>query len=162
MNVYYIADVRFVIDRSPALPGGVAVRPIADTDIPALAATYLCAYGPAAGNLEDAASEMASAFNGTWGALWPEASPVAWKDDELVGVVQSVRRPSMEDAPSCPWLIEVFTDPRHRRAGIARALIVIACRVLDAAGECRVGLTVDDDNVPALGLYRSLGFSEAT
>jgi GNAT superfamily N-acetyltransferase len=163
MNVYYTADVRSVIDQSPALPGGVAVRPIAETDMPALAETFLRAYGPAAaGNLNHAVAEMASAFKGAWGVLWPEASPGAWKGDELVGVVQSVRRAAWEDAPACPWLIDVFTDPLHRRAGIARALITIACRVLDAAGEPCVGLTVDDANVAALALYKSLGFSEAT
>jgi ribosomal protein S18 acetylase RimI-like enzyme len=32
---------------------------------------------------------------------------------------------------------------------------------MDAAGEGRIGLTVDDDNVAAVALYKSLGFSEA-
>jgi ribosomal protein S18 acetylase RimI-like enzyme len=36
----------------------------------------------------------------------------------------------------------------------------VACGVLEAAGEARVGLTVDDANLSALGLYRSLGFAE--
>jgi N-alpha-acetyltransferase 10/11 len=163
VDIYCIADVRSVIGRSSALPGGVIVRPIAETDIPALAEMYLRAYGPAAvGSPGDAVAEMRSAFDGTWGVLWPEASPAAWRGDELAGVVQSVRRPSMDDAPECPWLIEVFTDPRHRRAGIARALVAVACRAMEAAGESRVGLTVDDHNMAALALYRSLGFSEAT
>jgi ribosomal protein S18 acetylase RimI-like enzyme len=135
------------------------------TDIPALAELYLRAYDLRANAFGDAAAEMASAFDGSWGVLWPDASPGAWLASELVGVVQAVRRPSREsmpDAPDCPWLIEVFTDPRHRRAGLARALMVVACGVMDAAGEGRVGLTVDDDNVAAVALHKSLGFSEAT
>jgi ribosomal protein S18 acetylase RimI-like enzyme len=60
------------------------------------------------------------------------------------------------------WLIDIFTDPRHRRAGIARALIAVACRVFESAGEPRIGLTVDDNNVAALARYQSLGFAAAT
>jgi N-alpha-acetyltransferase 10/11 len=139
----------------------VTVRPTVQPDIPALAELYLRAYDLRDKTFGDAVAEMASAFDGSWGVLWPDASPAAWIGNELVAVVQAVRRPSREsmpDAPGCPWLIEVFTDPRHRRSGLARALIAVACAVMDAAGEGRVGLTVDDDNVPAVTLYKSLGF----
>jgi N-alpha-acetyltransferase 10/11 len=163
VNVYYLADVCFVIDRSPALPAGVTIRSIAETDIALLAETYLRAFGPAtAGSLNEAVAEMKAASDGAWGALWPEASPAAWKCGELAAAVQTVRRPSWEGAPDCPWLIDVFTDPRHRRAGIASALIGAACRVMGSAGEPRVGLTVDDGNVAAVSLYKSLGFSRST
>jgi N-alpha-acetyltransferase 10/11 len=66
----------------------------------------------------------------------------------------------MEDAPDCPWLIEVFTDPGHRGTALARTLLRAACTVIAEAGEERVGLTVDADNGPAVTLYRSLGFVE--
>ncbi len=145
------------------MPVGVKVRPIVQADVPALAELYLRAYESRAQTFDDAATEMRSAFDGTWGVLWPEASPSAWTGDELVAVVQAVRRPSeelMPDAPDCPWLIEVFTDPRHRRTGFARGLMAAACEVMEAAGEGRVGLTVDDNNIPAVALYKSLGFSK--
>jgi N-alpha-acetyltransferase 10/11 len=159
--VCYLADVCSVIDRSPERPAGLTMRSIADVDVTILAEMYLRAFGPAAaGSLNDAVAEMKAAFDGAWGALWPDASPAAWIGGELAGVVQSVRRPSWEGAPDCPWLIDVFTDPRHRRAGIARVLIGAACRVMSAAGELRVGLTVDDGNLPAVTLYASLGFSQ--
>ena len=162
MNVYYLADVCSVIDRSPALPTGLAIRSIADTDLTVLAETYLRAFGPAAvASLNDAVEEMKAAADGAWGEMWPEASPAAWRDGELAGVVQTVRRPSWEDAPDCPWLIDVFTDPRHRRTGIASVLIGAACRVMGTAGEERVGLTVDDGNLAAVALYKSLGFSQS-
>jgi len=38
---------------------------------------------------------------------------------------------------------------------------VIACRVLEAAGEVSVGLAVDEDYIPAVAHYKSLGFSKA-
>ena len=163
MNVYFVANVRSIAGRSPVLPGNVTVRPIVQAGIPALAELYLRAYDLRAETFDDAAAEMASAFDGSWAALWPDASPGAWIGDDLVAVVQAVRRPSREsmpDAPDCPWLIEVFIDPRHRRAGLARGLMAVACGVMDAGGESRVGLTVDDENAAAAALYKSLGFSE--
>jgi len=163
VNRYYVADVAGIVDRLSPLPDGVTARPIVAADVPALAALYLRAYDPpAVGTYDEAVAEMVSAFDGTWGVLWPEASLSAWIGDELVGVVQCVHRPSTEmgDAPDCPWIIEVFTDPGRRRSGLARALIVAVCHVMDTAGERLVGLTVDDGNVAALGLYMSLGFSE--
>jgi ribosomal protein S18 acetylase RimI-like enzyme len=90
----------------------------------------------------------------------PHPAPGLWVGGELVAVVQTVRSPSMDDAPSCAWLIEVFTDPQRRRTGLARSVVAAACEVIDAAGEHQVGLTVDDDNRAALTLYRSLGFAE--
>jgi GNAT superfamily N-acetyltransferase len=138
----------------------VQVRPISATDLLALAELYLRAYGLGAAALGDAVAEVESTFDGTWGDPWPDASPVAWFGTEPVAAVQTVRRPTMKDAPDCPWLIEVFTDPRHGRAALARTLLVAAGTVIAADGEDHVGLTVDDDNGPALSLYRSLGFTE--
>jgi ribosomal protein S18 acetylase RimI-like enzyme len=64
----------------------------------------------------------------------------------------------MPGAPDCPWLIEVFTDPEHRRRGLARGLLSVACGELAAAGEPQVGLTVSTGNAAALALYTSLDF----
>lgn len=161
MNVYFTADIGSVLRRAPSMPGGVTVRELARSDIPALAELYLRSYDPPpVATLSDAAAEMTSAFDGDWGALWPAASPGAWVGGELVSVVQSVRCPSWPGTPECPWLIEVLTDPGYRRTGLARSLIAAACQVMAAAGVPRVGLTVDDGNVAAVSLYTSLGFAE--
>lgn len=163
MNTYYFAEIGSVVDRSRALPGPFTVRPATEDDIPVLAEAFLRAYGPAvAPTLDAAAAELRSAFSGTWGVPWPEASPVAWADGRVAGAVLSIRRPSWQGAPDCAWLADVFTDPRYQRAGIARGLAGIACRAMQAAGEPRVGLTVDAENQAALALYRSLGFAEMT
>jgi GNAT superfamily N-acetyltransferase len=162
MNVYYTASIAAVMGRAPEMPGDVTVRKIVESDILAMAELYLRSYDPPlAETFDDAVAEMASAFDGTWGVLWPEASPTAWIGEDLVGVVLSVQCPSWEGAPECPWLIDVFTDPGHRRAGVARGLIAVACSVISTAGVARVGLTVDDCNIAACALYKSLGFSEA-
>jgi N-alpha-acetyltransferase 10/11 len=164
MNVYYLAEVRSVVARSRALPVGFTFRPVAEDDVTMLAGTFERAYGPAVASSVDAAvAEMRSSFGGTWGVLWPEASPVAWNGDEVAGAVLAVRRPaSMDGAPGCPWLIDVFTDPRYQRAGIALGLMGAACRVMLAAAEPRVGLTVDTTNSAAVSLYQSLGFAAMT
>lgn len=44
-----------------------------------LAWTYLRAYESGTQSFNDAAAEIRSALDGTWGVLWPEASPTAWK-----------------------------------------------------------------------------------
>jgi GNAT superfamily N-acetyltransferase len=159
MLVYYTAAVADVIAQARAFPPGVSVRPLVRDDIPALAQVYLDAYEPAVvSTLEAAASEMTSAFDGEWGPLWPEASLGAWLGGQLVCLVQTVRRPAWDPDVACPWLIEVSTVKASRRRGLARALVVAAFRAIDVAGEPRVGLTVDEDNLPAATLYASLGF----
>jgi N-alpha-acetyltransferase 10/11 len=147
------------------MTASVTVRPVVPADVRALADLFLRAYESQTQTFSDAVAEMSSAFDGTWGVWWPEASPAAWKGQELAAVVLTVRRPSrdlMPGAPDCPWLIDVFTDPGHRRTGLARGLIAVACEEMQAAGEGRVGLTVDDQNIPAVALYKSLGFAKAT
>jgi N-alpha-acetyltransferase 10/11 len=146
------------------MAANLTVRPIVPADVRALADLYLRAYDSQTQTFSDAVAEMSSAFDGTWGVWWPEASPAAWKGQELVAVVQTVHRPSrdsMPGAPAFPWLIDVFTGPDYRRTGLARGLMAVACEVMQAAGEDRVGLTVDEDNIPAVALYKSLGFAKA-
>ena len=57
-----------------------------------------------------------------------------------------------------PEVAEVQTigvDPRYQGAGIGRRLMTA---LIDAAGDREILLEVRTDNVPALALYRSLGF----
>jgi hypothetical protein len=100
MNSYYLAEAGSIVDRSRALPDDVTVRSVTESDIPALAGVFLRACGPAvAQSLDEAVAEIRSAFGGSWGVLWPEASPAAWRGGELAGAVLSVRRPSWAGAP---------------------------------------------------------------
>jgi GNAT superfamily N-acetyltransferase len=159
VNVYFEGEARLVIERATGRRDGTRVRALTAADVPMLADLYQAAYDPAM-SIDDAVTEMESAFDGTWGALWPDASLAAWIGDHMVAVVQTVRRPSWDETRTCPWIIEVFTHPNHRREGRARSLLGLACQVVSAAGELRIGLTVDDANAPAVALYRSIGFTQ--
>lgn len=61
------------------------------------------------------------------------------------------------------WRISnVAVSPLHRRRGIARCLMEEAIEFVRARGGRAVSLQVRDDNVGALELYRSLGFTLVT
>lgn len=54
-------------------------------------------------------------------------------------------------------LMGVWTDPRHRRRGLAGSMLREVCGHLFRRGKT-VTLFVNDFNTPAIGLYESLGF----
>jgi GNAT superfamily N-acetyltransferase len=55
------------------------------------------------------------------------------------------------------YIRQVVSDPRARRRGIGRALMLEALRQHEAAGLASWRLNVKDDNAAAIGLYESLG-----
>jgi len=59
---------------------------------------------------------------------------------------------------ACGQLHDVFVDPRHRRQGIARALVQAAIDALESKGAPRVLLHTAIRNEEAQRLFRSLGF----
>jgi predicted GNAT family acetyltransferase len=59
--------------------------------------------------------------------------------------------------PDCVQLMGVWTNPRARRHGYARALLREVCGHLARKGKT-VTLFVNDFNAPAIALYESLGF----
>ena len=92
----------------------------------------------------------------TWaGKRWLlRLSRLAWKDDQLVGAMLVVEQAPWPDTPECPFVIELFTARAYRRRGIGRLL-------LTGCADVAVALRVDENNVPALSLYRGLGFRNA-
>jgi predicted GNAT family acetyltransferase len=60
-------------------------------------------------------------------------------------------------SPDAVQLMGVWTNPRHRRRGHARALLREVCGHLARRGKI-VTLFVNDFNRPAIALYESLGF----
>lgn len=142
------------------LPPEFETRPRQPSDIPALGRVYFGAYpmGVAETTLDDATKDIAATFDGRYGELWPEASPVVETAGKLVCAVLTVRRAPWDDIPDCPFIIEVFTAGEHRRRGLARAALTHVAAVISAAGENTMALRVGTDNVAALSLYRSLGF----
>jgi ribosomal protein S18 acetylase RimI-like enzyme len=55
------------------------------------------------------------------------------------------------------YVVDIFVEPRHRRRGIARALLGRVAALAIARGSPMIELTVRDDN-PARNLYRRCGF----
>jgi ribosomal-protein-alanine N-acetyltransferase len=54
-------------------------------------------------------------------------------------------------------ILTLAVDPSHRRQGLARTLLIAAVTALRTAGAKRLFLEVDEANVAARDLYRSLG-----
>ena len=132
---------------------GVALRAPSVADIPALGHLYFEAYEPgvAASTETEAVEDIQLSFDGAYGVLDLNLSRLAWLDDQLVGALLVVERAPWPDTPNCPFVIELFTAPTHRRRGIARLL-------LSTCAHLTIALRVDDNNTPALTLYRALGF----
>jgi ribosomal protein S18 acetylase RimI-like enzyme len=140
--------------QTPAVPG-VVLRPPAVEDTLPLGKLYFEAYdtGVAAATEQEALEDIELTFAGEYGVLAPSLSRLAWAGDQLVGALLVVERAPWPDTPDCPFIIELFTARSHRRQGIARFLL--AC-----CAATSVALRVDHDNVPALRLYRDLGFRD--
>nr|MDQ2860173.1 ribosomal protein S18-alanine N-acetyltransferase [Pseudomonadota bacterium] len=55
-------------------------------------------------------------------------------------------------------ILTLATNPRHRRRGVARALLETVTREADARGVASLFLEVAADNAAALALYTKAGF----
>lgn len=58
------------------------------------------------------------------------------------------------------WLFGLAVVPHHRNVGHGRRLTQESLKMLDAMDVETVYLTVEPTNTPAIGLYRSFGFTE--
>ena len=140
--------------RTPSIPG-VVLRPPAVEDTQALADLYYESYDPgvACAMPEEARDDIELTFAGGYGVFTPALSRLAWQEDQLVGALLVVERAPWPDTPDCPFVIELFTAHTHRRRGVAKLL-------LSECSSATVALRVDEHNIPAVTLYRSLGFHE--
>jgi GNAT superfamily N-acetyltransferase len=144
----------------PGLPAGYTLRPCSPSDFEPLGNLYFEAYEPgvACSTREEAIADIEATFDGAYGDLWPDASPIVDAGGRIVSGAMTVRRAPWEDTPDCPFVVELFTDRRHRRQGLATALIRQVLSTSQRAGATQVALRVADDNIAALRLYESLGF----
>lgn len=160
-----VADAATVAARATALPDGLTMRPVTEADLEQLAQLYLSAYhpGPGASSLLEARTEMRATFAGEFGPLWLGASPVIVDADGMVlASIQTVTdAPAEWAAPAGPYVIELWTAYLARGQGLASALLAEAARAVVAAGRDTLALRVDPDNVGALRLYASVGFTGA-
>lgn len=84
---------------------------------------------------------------------------IAERDGTMVGFHWTKIQRSA-DAPSDTGEVYVVgVDPGHRGTGLGRALTLAGLHYLRDRGLAQVMLYVDEDNVPAIRMYRALGFT---
>jgi N-alpha-acetyltransferase 10/11 len=140
------------LQTASPLPADVVLRTPTRADTTDLGRLYFESYEPgiAAATEVEAIEDIAATFDGAYGTLSANWSWLAVSGEQLVGALLVVDRAPWPDTPDCPFIIELFTEPTHRRQGLARAVL--------ATATTQVALRVSDDNVPALRLYESVGF----
>lgn len=57
-------------------------------------------------------------------------------------------------------IIDIATEPKFRRMGVAKSLLGTAIQFAQECGKVGLILEVNEHNLPARGLYESLGFKE--
>jgi ribosomal protein S18 acetylase RimI-like enzyme len=77
---------------------------------------------------------------------------------EPLGVCQLRYRWSVWTSAEDCWLEDLYVLPDGRRSGLGRALVEAALESARERGCVRIELDVDEDNEPALALYRACGF----
>lgn len=160
-NLTLIADAGALAKRARQhLPAAFAIRPSTAGDIDQIGSLYFRSYEPgeACTTEREAAADVAASFDGEYGEYLPAASPVILNGPKVVAAAMTVKRAPWNDTPRCPFVIELFTAPEHRRAGLATALLVAAADAT-AAHDRSIALRVQDANTSAIALYDELGFA---
>src|SRR5699024_813355 len=98
-------------------------------------------------------------FDGEFGSLLPEASPVVEDDSgKIIAAALVLDRRRGEDLPQSPYIFELFTAASRRREGLAEQLVRTAIDRLHHSGYDDVALRISEDNAAALALYLALDF----
>ena len=82
---------------------------------------------------------------------------VCFDDDKIVGYISY--NPKSKRRNGSIYIISLVVLPEYRRLGIAKNLIYTACKYYENKGLGEImSLQVDKDNVPAINLYKKVGF----
>ncbi|MEO1573977.1 MAG: AAC(3)-I family aminoglycoside N-acetyltransferase [Pseudomonadota bacterium] len=84
----------------------------------------------------------------------------ALEDDAVVGGLIAYDLPKFEQARSEMYLYDIAVADTHRRRGVATALIERLKVIASDAGAWVIFVQADDDDPPAIALYRGLGTEE--
>lgn len=154
-----IATVDHVVRPERDLPAGYGTRTTTANDRAALAGIYFAAYSrEIVTDLRAAQDEIERTFDGEYGRLDLEASPIVTHTGAPVGSVMTVMEAPWDDTPPGPFIIEVMIHPDHRRRGLAEHLMIAVARQLATRGRNSMALRVMSDNESARVLYKKLGF----
>lgn len=139
----------------------VPSRQVTADDIPALSDLFFQAYDASSQtSKEDAQKIIQGVFDGEYGPLLLEASPVIEDDDgQVIAAAIVLEQRKGEDLPEVPYLFELFTASSHRRRGLAEQLVREAMTKLYHQGYEEVTLRIAEDNSAALALYLTLDFN---
>lgn len=140
----------------------VPSRQVTAEDIPALSDLFFQAYdsSSAATSKEDAHRIIQGVFDGEFGPLLPDASPVIEDENgQVVAAAIVLEQRKGDDLPKVPYLFELFTAASHRRRGLAEQLVREAMTKLYNQGYEEVSLRIAEDNSAALALYLTLDFN---
>ena len=135
--------------RMLELSSGVRIRPFSPDDLNAIleiqhACKTIAAWRP---------QDYATLAGDPMGMIL-----VAESEDRMLPEILGFSALYRVDAEAELWNLAVA--PAHRRKGIARALLQEACRRLFEAGVQKLFLEVRESNLPALELYKYLGFQQ--
>jgi N-acetylglutamate synthase len=146
-------------------------RPVAGVLVMAIDLPDLLAATPAEPSFEHFPAptpEMLTMIAGRRGPLTPAAHHVLTQVPKIVfcgyherGTLLAMARGTVTGTAQ-RWLglFHIETAPQARRRGLARAAVGALARWGEGEGARRAYLQVQDDNHPAVSLYRSLGFAE--
>lgn len=82
---------------------------------------------------------------------------VCFDEDKIVGYISY--NPKSKRRNGSIYIISLVVLPKYRRLGIAKNLIYTACKYYENKGLGEImSLQVDKDNVPAINLYKKVGF----
>src|ERR1017187_4670412 len=153
-----IAETRSAI--LPGLPAGFTMREPEAADAEQLGRLYFESDVPGATcrSAAEAIKEIRSCFQGELGGLWSGASGLIEHGSGLVAALLAVHRAPWDDTPDCPFIIDLFTDHRFRRQGLARALLMRCLTRTSMTDRPRLALRVDSANQAAIRLYERAGF----
>ena len=142
-----------------ALPSGLHVRVVSDSDDAALGALMERAYAGTIdeqlGDNSDGAIEVAA---------WRDEPPlvevsVAIVDSEDTVVAASLCSGSWDREV---WIAYLFTEPKWKGRGLATVAVAESVRRIREASNVEIRAAVTDGNTPSERLLRSVGFEQVT
>ena len=149
--------------RCAAAPG---TRPFAAADAQALARLMLDSYRGSVDDggetLDDARRDVGRLLAGDFGTVDWGACTVVERQGTLASATiltrDRVAPPPLETGEA--FLAFSMTAPAFKRRGLARSGLSHVIATLQSRGEPRLHLVVTRTNIPAVRLYRSIGFVE--
>jgi ribosomal protein S18 acetylase RimI-like enzyme len=92
----------------------------------------------------------------------PSIRDAALRADHVCGFVTTAVMPASLMLGTAWSIRDLYVAPRHRRSGVAHALLQHVVDEARAAGAQRVSLQTETDNIPARTLYTEVGFQPVT